>query len=67
MCFQFQQQCANAKYTMRLYNNYAIQLGSWTEINNPWGVDLLIQVCFHFVREFKGQPQKCQGLSAISN
>ena len=37
----FQQQCANAKYTMRLYNNYTIQLGSWTEINNPWGVDLL--------------------------
>ena len=39
MCFQ--QQCANAKYTMRFYNNYTIQLGSWTEINNPWGVDLL--------------------------
>ena len=41
LIMRFQQQCANAKYTTRFYNNYAIQLGSWTEINNPWGVDLL--------------------------
>ena len=53
---------------MRFYNNYTIQLGSWTEINNPWGVDLLDKLSLlPFWREFTVQPQKSLGSSAVSN